>query len=145
MKEIFLLCALLVFAFPVLLWSAASNYGGNEGSCEQEITEHVVEVQEKPCAEEEDGDETLEPEIESHPRPQRDIKYEIDQQLRDTGLEFERYYPGEARPIAPTYRRKRPHIEPMVFEEDEEQEGQEKGKEEKTEKKEGEDNDKARD
>jgi len=119
---------------------ASEGASQEAGSCEPEFTEEVVEKE--PC-EEEGEDEPLKPKLKSRPQsPQRDVKYEIDRQLKDTGLEFERYYPGEARPSTRGYHGRRPQIEPLVFVEDEVEGGTEEGDEEKEE---GENDDQASD
>ena len=141
MKTIFLPSAVFILCLIVPSWTLASEDASQEaGSCEPEFTEEVVEKE--PC--EEEGEETEpEKEIESRPeRSQRDIKYEIDRQLKDTGLEFERYYPGEARPSTRGYHGRRPQIEPLVFVEDEVEGGTEEGDEEEEE---GENDDEASD
>jgi len=132
MKRIFLSSAVFILCLIVPSWTMASEDASQEaGSCEPEFTEEIVEKE--PC-EEEGEDEPLKPKLKSRPQsPQRDVKYEIDRQLKDTGLEFERYYPGEARPAAQGYHKRRPQIEPLVFVEDEAEEAAEKGDEEKEE------------
>ena len=135
MKRILLLSAVFILCLLPPAWTVASEGPGEEQvSCGEEITEEIIE--QEPCEEETEETEPEEEieEIKGHSkRPQRDIKYEIDKQLQDTGLEFERYYPGEARPAAQSYRRKRPQIEPFVFVEDDDEEGGAKKENEKKE------------
>ncbi|MDY6987149.1 MAG: hypothetical protein SWQ30_03745 [Thermodesulfobacteriota bacterium] len=108
--------------------AGASEYvDPNMDSDAQESSEQSAET-------EDDDEEEAEPEPRrTSPRPgvTRDVKYEIDRQLKDTGLVFSPYDPGEVRPSNGQYRSFPQQTTPFFFVDDEE--GEEKEDDEKDE------------
>ncbi len=92
------------------------------------------EDSEDEASEEEEEAEEEEPELNIPPPPKWDVKYKIDKQLGDTGLEFDPYAPvGEAAPKESSYK-KFPAVEPMVLVPDEQEQAAEIDQEKQEEK-----------
>lgn len=144
MKRLSLVAILFVFAFFVSGTVASEDLDQEKWWFDdvKEITEQDAEEETGEETSEEDMEQTA-PEAEVAP-PESDVKYVIEKQLKDTGLIFLPYGPGEdslgeIRPSESYYHQGVPHmqpkfpqIEPIVFIDDEKKEGteQEEGEEE---------------
>ena len=138
MKRLSLVSILFLFASFVSGTVASEDLDQEEWWLDaEEITEQDAEEE----TSEEESEQTA-PEAEVAP-PQSDVKYVIERQLKDTGLIFLPYGPGEdslgeIRPSesyyqgVPQMRPRVPQVQPMVFIEDKKKEGteQEEGGEE---------------